>query len=70
MVATMSHRGGKPLSSLALGARGLGRDIDCPNYVLIPGCRLAEDGDSTAVTAPGVRCGRRAERTWKEGTHD
>ena len=40
----------------ALGERGLGRDVDCPNYVLIPGCRLAEGGEYLAVTAPGAPC--------------
>jgi hypothetical protein len=40
----------------ALGERGLGRDVDCPNYVLIPGCRLAEGGEYTLVTAPGAPC--------------
>lgn len=40
----------------ALGERGLGRDIDCPNYVLIPGCRLVEGGEYAAVTRPGTPC--------------
>jgi hypothetical protein len=42
----------------ALGENGFGRDIDCPNYVLIPGCTL-RDGTSyvainelSAVAAP------------------
>ena len=54
--------------AFALGARGLGRDIDCPNYVLIPGCRLPDGGDSTAVTAPGVPCGPARQKDL-EGRH-
>jgi hypothetical protein len=40
----------------ALGERGLGRDVDCPNYVLVPGCRLAGGGEYASVTAPGTAC--------------
>jgi hypothetical protein len=64
MVATISHSSAKPVSNLALGVHDLVCDIDCRAYGLIPGCRLAEFGDSSAVTAPGVRCAP-AERTWK-----
>jgi hypothetical protein len=58
MVATMSHRAGKPVSSLALGVRG----------ALTLGCGLAEAEDSTAVTAP--RCAPARRKNLKEGTHD
>ena len=40
----------------ALGERGLGRDVDCPNYVLIAGCRLADGGEYASVTASGTPC--------------
>ncbi|SDI54744.1 MULTISPECIES: bifunctional DNA primase/polymerase [Bradyrhizobium] len=46
-----------PEHIMALGANGLGKDIDCPNYLLIPGC-VFDDGTSytwnnvEAVRAP------------------
>ena len=40
----------------ALGERGLGRDVDCPNYVVISGCQLAEGGEYAAVTRPSTPC--------------
>lgn len=40
----------------ALGERGLGRDVDSPNYVLIAGCRLAGGGEYASSTEPGTPC--------------
>ena len=41
---------------LRSGERGLGRDVDCPNYVVISGCQLAEGGEYAAVTRPSTPC--------------
>ena len=42
---------------MALGKNGVGLDIDCsPNYVLIPGCMLADGTSYTTNDAPSVAC--------------
>ena len=33
----------------ALGKNGIGKDIDSPNYVLLPGCKLASGGEYTLI---------------------
>src|ERR1035437_9330255 len=40
-----------PAHIMALGENGIGKDIDVPNYVLIPGCTLA-DGTSYVGNEP------------------
>jgi hypothetical protein len=45
-----------PAHIMALGENGIGKDIDCPNYVLIPGCQLADGSSYTTDGADAVLC--------------
>jgi hypothetical protein len=45
-----------PAHIMALGENGIGKDIDVPNYVLIPGCTLADGTSYVGNDADAVLC--------------
>jgi len=45
-----------PAHIFALGENGIGKDIDSPNYSLIPGCRFADGTSYTTNDADAVAC--------------
>lgn len=47
---------GHPAHIMALGLNGLGRDVDSPNYTLIPGCTFADGTSYVGNDADAVRC--------------
>jgi hypothetical protein len=50
--ATDAH----PAHIFALGTNGIGKDIDSPNYTVIPGCVFDNGTSYTTNDAPAVRC--------------
>jgi hypothetical protein len=45
-----------PEHIMALGENGIGKDIDSPNYTLIPGCTFDDGTSYVGNDAPAVRC--------------
>jgi hypothetical protein len=45
-----------PAHVMALGLNGIGKDIDSPNYTLIPGCVFADGTSYTTNDADAVNC--------------
>lgn len=45
-----------PAHIMAIGENGIGKDIDCPNYLLIPGCTFDDGTSYTWNEIEAVRC--------------
>jgi hypothetical protein len=47
-----------PAHIMALGENGIGKDIDSPNYTLIPGCTFDDGTSYVGNDAEAVKCPR------------